>query len=145
MHWTNRTKENVVNLNSVCLPLFLFLSVAAVALFSFIAVAVWSTERRREREAYYRSETIREIAETQNAGSSSAIEFLREEDKISARRRREGLKLAGLITIAVGIALMIFLRSLHDPNARQTFLSGLIPLFIGVVLLVYSLFPAPKQ
>jgi hypothetical protein len=134
-----------VNINSVFLPLFLFLSVAAFALFSFIAVAVWSTERRREREAYYRSETLRKITETQNAGSSSAIEFLREEEKISARRRREGLKLGGLITTAVGIALMIFLRSLHDPNARQAFLSGLIPLLIGVVLLVYSLFPAPKQ
>jgi hypothetical protein len=145
MRRTNLTKENVVNINSVCLPLFLFLSVAAVALFSSIAVAVWSTERRREREAYYRSETLRKITETQNAGGSSAIEFLREEEKISARRRREALRLAGLITTAVGIALMIFLRSLHDPNVQQTFLSGLIPLFIGVVLLVYSLFPAPKQ
>jgi len=41
---------------------------------------VWSRERRREREAYYRSETLRKIAETQGAGGNSAIEFLREDE-----------------------------------------------------------------
>ncbi|MGA8101899.1 MAG: DUF6249 domain-containing protein [Candidatus Acidiferrales bacterium] len=124
---------------------FLFLSVASVALFSFIAVAVWSTERRREREAYYKSETIKKIAETQGAGGSSALEFMREQEKITAHRQREGQRLGGLITAAVGIGMMIFLRSMNDPDARQAFLVGLIPFFIGVALLVHSLFLAPRE
>jgi hypothetical protein len=71
--------------------IFGFLSVSAVAMFSFIAVVVWSQERRREREAYYRSETLKRIAEA-GAGGTSAVEFLREEQSIAARRRKEGLK-----------------------------------------------------
>ena len=126
------------------MALFMFMAVASIALFSFIAVATWTTERRREREAYYRSETVRKIAETQAAGGSSALEFLREEEKITARRRSEGQKLGGLITIAVGVGMMVFLRSLNDPEAHQVYLVGLIPLLIGFVLLAYSLFLAPK-
>ena len=129
----------------VAFPLFLFLSIASVALFSFIAVAAWSGERRREREAYYRSETIRKIAETQAAGGNSALEFLREQERIADRRRREGQKLGGLITAAVGVGLMIFLRSMHEPDAQQVYLVGLIPLFIGLVLAGYSAFLAPRD
>ena len=66
-----------MDVNQALVPLFLFLGVASVALFSFVAVVVWSQERRREREAYYKSETLKKIAETQGAGGSSAIEYLR--------------------------------------------------------------------
>lgn len=124
---------------------FVFLSIAAVALFSFIAVATWSGERRREREAYYRSETAKKIAETQGAGAGSALEFLREEEKIERRRKREGQKVGGMITMAVGVGMMIFLYSMNDPDAHQASLAGLIPLLIGVVLLGNSLFFAPKE
>jgi hypothetical protein len=37
--------------------------VGLLGLFSFLAVQTWSKERRREREALYRSEAIRKIAE----------------------------------------------------------------------------------
>jgi uncharacterized membrane protein len=124
---------------------FVFLSIAAVVLFSFIAVATWSGERRREREAYYRSETAKKIAETQGVGAGSALEFLREEEKIERRRKREGQKVGGMITMAVGVGMMIFLYSMNDPDAHQASLAGLIPLLIGVVLLGNSLFSAPKE
>jgi hypothetical protein len=130
--------------------------IAAAGLFSFLAVASWAADRRREREAYYRSEaikkiaemqgnapdavlqllrealtpssvpspwvatpralaayyrseTLKEIARTPNAGA--ALEVLREQERNSALRIREGTKLGGLITVAVGIGLMPFLRS----------------------------------
>ncbi len=123
----------------------LSLGVGSIALFSFVAVASWSAERRREREAYYKSETLKKIAETQGTGGNSALEYLREEDKIKSRRQREGQKLGGLITLAVGIAMMIFLRAVPDPGARQASFVGLIPLLIGVALLAYAYLLAPKQ
>jgi hypothetical protein len=124
---------------------FVFLSFGAVALFSFIAVATWSGERRREREAYYRSETLKRIAEAQATGGGSALEFLREEEKMSLRRRREGQRLGGLITIAVGAAMMIFLHAMPEADAHGAYLVGLIPLFIGLALLCYSLFLSPVE
>ncbi len=126
------------------LPVYLFLSVGSVALFSFVAVAVWSGERRREREAYYRSETLRKIAESQGAGSVSVVEFLREEERNAVHRRREGQKLGGLVTIGVGIGMMIFLRAM-ERNEEPAYLVGLIPLFVGVALLGYAYFLAPKE
>ena len=133
-----------MNMNQL-LPIFLFLSVASVALFSFVAVAVWSNERRREREAYYRSETLKKIADTQGAGSSSAIELLREEEKNATRRRREGQKLGGLITVAVGVGMMIFIKAVTRRDPEPAYLVGLIPLFIGLALLAYTYLLAPKE
>ena len=120
---------------------FLFLSVGAVALFSFIAVASWADARRKEREAYYKSETLKKIAESQGAGA--VVDLLREEHKQATIRRREGLKLGGLVNLAVGVGLMAFLGGLiHN---ERVYLVGLIPLFIGVALLGYVLFLAPKE
>jgi len=130
-------------------PIFMFLSIGSVALFSFVAVAAWSDARRKEREAYYKSETLKKLAETQGAGGNAALEFLREQEKIGERRRREGLRLGGLITSVVGIALMILLRALaQDPSAgvpAGVFLVGLIPLLVGIALLAYSYLLVPKE
>src|ERR1700749_451278 len=49
-----------------------------LAFFSFLAVYVWSRERRREREALYRSEAIRKIAEIGDNVPESVLELLRE-------------------------------------------------------------------
>jgi hypothetical protein len=125
------------------LPVFLFLSVGAVSLFSFIAVAVWSEARLRERKAYYKSEMLKKLAENQGSGAASVLEILRDEVRNSERLRREGIRMGGLITVAVGIALLVFLRQVVLD--RPVYLCGLIPLFIGVALLVYSYVLAPKQ
>lgn len=130
------------------MALFLFLAIGSIALFSFLAVATWSGERRRERETYYRSEAIKKVAELQGAGGvTSAVDFLREEDKLARRTRTEGQKLGGLITLAVGVAMMVFLRALtgaqNDPE--PVYLVGLIPALIGVALLVYAYLLAPKE
>jgi Domain of unknown function (DUF6249) len=124
------------------LPLALFLSVGAVACFSFVAVAVWSDNRRKERVAFYRSEMLKKMVEAQGTGTSLAVELLSEEEKIAARRRLEGQKLGGIVTFAVGVGLMIFLKAVHHGPA---FLVGIIPLFVGAALLAYSYVLAPKN
>jgi len=121
----------------------LFLGIASVALFSFLAVAAWSKARRQEREAYYRSETVKKIAETPSTAVNSALELLREQDKIAARKTREGVRLGGLVTTAVGIGLFPLLWGI-EPR-EPVYLVGLIPLLIGVALLTYGYLLAPKE
>jgi peptidoglycan/LPS O-acetylase OafA/YrhL len=115
----------------------------SIALFSFLAIAYWSAQRRREREAYYKSETLKKIADSQAGGS--AIELLHEQERYDLRRRREGQKLGGLITAAVGVSLMIVIKATDRGDPDPSYLVGLIPLFIGAALLVYAYFLAPKE
>jgi hypothetical protein len=70
------------------------------------------------------------------------VEFLRETERIAARRTRNALKLAGLLLIAAGVGLMLFLISMGPGGPYQV---GFIPLFIGLALLVYAQFLAPRD
>ena len=78
-----------------------------------------------------------------NADTGAVVEFLREQDRISQIRKREGLKLGGLVAAAVGLGLMIFFRGMTDNRAVS--LIGLIPLFVGIAILIYTYLLAPKS
>ena len=130
--------NNAVGVVAVAIPV-----VGSIALFSFLAVASWSEARRKEREAYYRNETLKKIAESSGEGAKSAMELLREQEKNAVKRRLEGMKLGGLITAAVGIGVMVLLRGIANDEG-PVYLVGLIPLLIGLALLVYAFALAPK-
>lgn len=121
--------------------MWIFLSIGAVALFVvFIPTVTWLDSRRKEREAYYRAETLRRITEASSEGAMAAIELLREEERIKAAKKREGMKIGGVSNICVGIALLIFLHALDN---SAVYLCGLFPGLIGVGLLVYVYLLAP--
>lgn len=117
-------------------------SVVAAMAMSLVAVLGWFSHRKREREAHYRSETVRRITETGDGGA--ALKFLEEVKKAEASRTRNGARLAGLITIAAGAGLTIFLAAFVV--GAPVYLVGLIPVFVGVALLVFTEFilKAPK-
>jgi hypothetical protein len=132
------TGDNMVEVVSVAIPV-----VGSIALFSFLAVAAWSDARRRERETYYKSETLKKIAESSGEGAKAAVELIREQEKYVVRRRREGMKLGGLITAVVGVGVMALLRGLVTD--APVYLAGLIPLLIGLAMLAYTFLLAPKE
>src|SRR5579871_4801241 len=102
MKHRNTSKEPFMNPSfPFSLPFALFLGISVVAGCSVGSVSVWSTERRREREAYYRSEVLKKIADAQGSGAASALEFLHQDQKNWRQRVREGTKLGGLIAAAV--------------------------------------------
>jgi uncharacterized membrane protein len=116
--------------------LWMFLSIGAVALFVvFIPTVHYLDTRRKEREAFYKAETLRRITESSGEGAKAAIELMREEARRDRTKSREGVKIGGLINIGVGLALVIFLRTLL--GQQSAYLCGLIPGFIGVAMLVY--------
>ena len=123
--------------------LWMFLSIGAVALFVvFIPVTTWIDSQRKEREAFYKSETVRRLTESSGDGAKAAIELLREQERLGQIKKREGMKIGGVINLAVGIALMIFLHALI--SGEPVYLCGLIPGLIGVALLAYALLLSPK-
>ena len=80
--------------------LFLFLAVGAVALFSMISIATWSEARRKEREAYYKNDMLKKLADTPGPGANSALELMREEARLGALQKRQGLRIGGLVVSA---------------------------------------------
>ena len=125
--------------------LWAFLSIGAVSLFVvFIPLVSWIDGRRKEREAYYRAETLRRISEASGEAAQTALELIREEARQEQIKKREGLKIGGVITMAVGLALIFFfLFASGDPHAWAI---GMIPGLIGVAMLVYVyLLAAPVE
>jgi hypothetical protein len=121
---------------------FFFLAIGAIALFSFLSVATWAGTRQAERESYYRAEMLKKIAEM-GGERNPALEYLREQERIAAAKRMGGFRLGGLINIAIGLALLILLHALVP--VRGVALVGLIPLFIGAVLVAYGYWLGPKE
>jgi hypothetical protein len=129
--------EGIVAVIALLIPI-----VGSIALFSFLGVATWADARRKERETFYKSETLKKIAESSGEGARAAIELIREQEKNAAKRRFEGMKLGGLITAVVGIGVMALLHGLVQ--SAPVYLAGLIPFLVGVVLMLYGFFLAPK-
>lgn len=127
--------SNAIGIVAVAIPV-----IGSIGLFTFLSVAVWSEARRKEREAYYRTEALKKIAESSGEGARAALELIREQEK--PKRSLEGLKLGGLITSAVGIGMMIFLHAVE--REEPAYLMGMIPLLIGLAMLAYAFFLAPK-
>ncbi len=124
---------------------FVFLMVAALSFFSWLSVGSYLNARRRERDAYYRNETVRRLTESQGAGADAAIGLLREDDRLRVARRIESIRLGGLITVAIGIGIMVFF-SFIDQDTRQVGVAiGSIPLLVGAALLLYVYVLAPKR
>jgi hypothetical protein len=125
--------------------LWMFLSIGAVALFAvFIPLVVFFESRRKEREAFYRAETLRRVTEAAGDSAKAALELLHEEERLRSVKQLEGMKVGGLVNVGLGVALLIFLRFLLGGGPGSPYLCGLIPAFVGLALLCYALFMAPK-
>jgi len=114
--------------------------VAVVSVFTFLIFSVWFGTRQKERDAFYKSETLRRITESSGEGAKAAIELLKEEERMKRIKTREGLKVGGVVNLGIGVGLTIFLWALI--GGPKIALVGTIPLLIGVALLVYVKFLA---
>jgi len=129
--------------NIPAVGLWVFLSIGAIALFGiFLPVTTWIDSRRKERDAFYRAETVRRLTEASGEGAKAAVELIREQDRLERAKRYEGMKLGGLINLAIGIALIAFLHMLIP--YQPVYMCGLIPAAIGLSLLLYVFLLAKK-
>ncbi len=122
---------------------WIFLSIGAICLFAiFIPTVTWIDKQHKEREAFYKAETIRRVAEASGEGAKAALELLKQQSRFERQKGREGMKIGGLVCIGVGAAMVIFLKELTATDPGAPYLVGLIPAFVGVALLVYVYFMA---
>jgi peptidoglycan/LPS O-acetylase OafA/YrhL len=117
--------------------LYFFLSVGAVALFTFVGVSAWSGARTQERIALYRAELLKKIAEGPGEGGRQVLALLQHEERRREADRRHGMTLSGLVTAAVGVAFMVMMMNLGD-ESFHVWTIGLIPFLIGVVLVAFA-------
>ncbi len=110
--------------------------ITMVAVFTFASVAVWTDNRRKERESYYHHETLKKLVEQPGDVSQRILDEFRRDEIRQDRLRQDGLRLGGMITSVVGVGLIIFLRALLPD--LPIYLVGILPLLIGVVLVAYS-------
>jgi drug/metabolite transporter (DMT)-like permease len=116
--------------------------VAIISPFVMVIFAIWFGTRKKEREAFYKAESLRRITESSGEGAKAAIDLLKEEERLKRVNTREGMKIGGLVCIGVGAALVIFLWAMTKTDPGAPYLVGLIPGFVGVALLVYVFFMA---
>lgn len=111
--------------------IWIFLS---TSVFAFLSIYFWALQKRREREAYYRYELARQLIERmEQPDASRFLDWLKEEERIEDRRRRQGVLLGGLVLLSTGIGLLTMLGD--EPSEWAGF--GWIPLAIGLAMFVY--------
>jgi len=127
--------------------------VASIAFFTFLGVRSWVNAQRREREAYYKSEAIKKIAEMQGATPEPVLALLREALKpppeapqlMNPATAKEYYKSETLKRIAEigadGATVLAMMREDEMRSARRVReglkLGGMIMAGVGAGLLVF--------
>jgi hypothetical protein len=115
---------------------WIFQAVVITAFLSFVAVVMWLRSQRKERQEYYRAETMKRVAET--GAAAAAIEFAREQDRLARAGLRRGLQLAGLVTVAAGVGFGIFAAGIEQNE--PVYLLSAMPILVGLALFVFGQF-----
>jgi len=117
--------------------------VGSIAVFGYLAVHEWTESRRKEREAFYRSETLRRYSDSNQP--DMLARFLAEEKAARHEMRvqqRESLRLGGLVAMVAGIGLGVMLAGIAPQ--QKFYLVGLVPFLVGMAILIYVYALAPK-
>jgi hypothetical protein len=127
-------------------------SVVSIALFTYLGVRSWAHAQRREREAFYKTEAIKKLAEMQGVASEPVLALLREALKpqpetpqfMNPAVAREFYRSETMKRIAEGRdanAVLAVMREDEKRAARRVReglkLAGLILAGVGVGLVVF--------
>ena len=66
-------------------------------------------------------------------------------ERRAVRQRLEACKLAGIITLALGLAMMAFIKAVDAGNVAPSYLVGLLPVSVGLSLLLYVYVLASRE
>ena len=112
----------------------------SVALFTFLAVASWAEQRRKERESYYRYEFRKQLVDAGKMDASDVRDLMQYEQETTLYRARQSSLVGGFVLLGVGGGLLFGLQWIDE----GVWMVGYIPLFIGLALTIYAVFVAPR-
>lgn len=115
-----------------------FTGVVLMIVFAFVSVVIWTEARRKEREALYRNELLKKLAETPGTGAESVLANLREEEQRKHARRREYFTLGGILCAALGLAVLMGHFLTPDTRNDGAWALCFVPLMLGLALLVHA-------
>jgi len=110
--------------------------VGSIALFGFLAVATWADSRRKEREAFFRHELLKKLAENPSSNADQVMQLLRQEETDRMERMRNGIRLGGWVTLGAGIGVMVLIAQLVRVSGLWAV--GAIPALVGAALLLHT-------
>ncbi len=111
--------------------------VSIASTFGFLSVFWWALQRRREREAYYRYESLRRLMERSDVTSDTIGTMMRDADELENRRRRDGLLLAAFTFAGVGAGILV---AVHRHPFSDESIPGWGSLGTGIAMFLYLLF-----
>jgi type IV secretory pathway TrbD component len=115
-----------------------FTGVLLMIVFAFVSVVIWTEARRKEREALYRSELLKKLAETPGPGAEAVLRSLDGEQQRKHGRRREYITLGGLLCAALGLAVLVGHLVTPDTRGDGVWAVGFVPLLLGAALIGHA-------
>ncbi len=119
---------------------------AVISVFAFISVVVWADNHRKERESFHQHQTYQKMLDS-GSSADTVVAFVQDqEDRQRRDQEREkirGLRMGGVITTAVGVALTAFLFFIAPEE--PVYLVGLMPLGVGLVLCYFGFSASPAD
>lgn len=110
--------------------------VSMASTFTFLSVFWWALQRRRERESQLRYDLARRMMDAESGEErAAALAWLSQQEAAEQARRRQGLGLTALVTLAVGAGSMIALRQVQGEDLILSWAS----LLIGAAILLHLL------
>ena len=121
--------EDLAGVFAVMIPI-----VGSVALFTFLAISRVADNRRMQEEARAKYEFLKKMAEGGSFDVQKYMEF--EQIEAAARRGRkiENLKIGGLILVAIGFGLSVFLYIIDSEDGGNVAAVGVMPGMIGLAM-----------
>lgn len=119
---------------------WLFLAATVVASLTFVSIVVWSENRRKEREEFYRFEFRKRLVEAGKMDAASAASLARYEHELGQQQGRQKLLVAAFVFVGLGVGACFGLRFIGG----SVWMLGFIPVGIGLSMLVGGLLFAAK-
>ena len=107
---------------------------AMLGLFAFLAVSVWVSSQRDQREMKYRYELYQRMVEHPGPVADEVRALLERDAERRQAAEIADKRFGGFVVLAVGIGLGTALYFLEP--GKPVYLLGLVPGLVGVVLLI---------